>query len=119
MERADDVRAAAEDLASRAEIGTLLGRLSDDAELRGRAEADGAAFLADQGIDVPEGLGIRFGEKLRPDIGHPVPDWEPFSIRLTRCRTFVVRDPGKPPYTETVCFGIEIVRNPVPGGPRG
>jgi hypothetical protein len=120
MERNDDLQVAAEGLASHPEVSALLGKLVHDEDLRRAAQEDGRAFLAEQGFDIPEGLGIKFGELLKPDLGRPVPDWEPFSIRLTRCITFIVRDePGKPPHTETVCFGIEIVRNPVPGGPRG
>ena len=49
----------------------------------------------------------------------PGPDFEPFQIRFSRCRTCVVRDKrtGKLT-TETVCFGIEIVPTKIPGGPK-
>jgi len=49
----------------------------------------------------------------------PGPDFEPFQIRFSRCRTYVVRDKrtGKLT-TETVCFGIEIVPTKIPGGPK-
>ena len=61
---------------------------------------------------VPARAGVALGPTL--SAGRPVPDWEAFSIRLTKCRTYWVTEPGKKPRRETVCWGFEIVRNKLP-----
>lgn len=59
---------------------------------------------------------VQAGVALGPTLsgGRPAPDWEPFSIRLTNCRTYVVTEDGQPKRQETVCWGIEIIRNKPP-----
>jgi hypothetical protein len=109
--RTDPELAAAEGFAERPDVTALLGRLVRDPRLQAQATARPEAFLRRQGIELPDGLAVRFGPQLQPQRGKPGPDWQPFSIRLTRCRTFWV---GKPPRKETICFGIEIVPNRLP-----
>jgi hypothetical protein len=53
-----------------------------------------------------------------PLRGRPVPDYEFFTIRLTRCRTWCVKKKDGPGYEKVeVCFGWEIIPNPLPHGP--
>jgi hypothetical protein len=107
----------AERFSSRGDLAALLQRLVKSPSLQKSALAKPGAFLRRQGIDLPEGLDIRFGRQLRPRVGKPGPGWEPFSIRMTHCHTVLVKDPETPgkPHLETVCFGFEIVPNPGPG----
>ena len=44
---------------------------------------------------------------------------EPFTIRLTMCRTVWVRGMDGRYRQEEVCRGFEIVPRQVPGGPHG
>jgi hypothetical protein len=75
-------------------------------------------LLAERGIEIPDGLDVLpWGPGQT--IGMPGPDWQPFEIRLTRCRTVWIRDKDGKLKSETVCLGIEIVPNQIPGGPRG
>ena len=67
------------------------------------------------GIRVPEGLDVRV-----IGFAKPGPDWVPFTIRMTGCRSYWVRRKGEYEYEQVeICRGIEIVPNPVPGGPCG
>jgi len=66
------------------------------------------------GLDVPDGLDVRV-----VGFGKPGPDWVPFTLRLTGCRHYWVRDRKGEIRKEEFCRGFEIVPNPVPGGPWG
>lgn len=80
-----------------------------------RAVADTAAFLERRGVKVPRGLKVTFGRV--PGLERPVPDYEFFTIQLTRCRSFWVKKDGPGFEKVEVCFGIQIVPLPLPGGP--
>jgi hypothetical protein len=58
------------------------------------------------GVEVPEGLSVM-------PLGFPrIPDTDivPWTIQLSRCRTYFRSDePGEPPNQQTVCIGFEIV----------
>lgn len=114
----DELLRSAEELAGSDPLMDLLTATWRDPALGRRLEERPAELLKEFGVDVPKGLSVvPLGAG---PIGKPGPDFEPFTIRLSRCRTFYVREPGSDRLTtETVCFGIEIVRNPVPGGPVG
>jgi hypothetical protein len=114
----DALRGRADAFATGPEMTGVLSGLLDDTELRARAERDPAVVLREAGIRLPKALGIKFAKQ--PKASRPVPGYEFFSIRLTRCRTVWVADePGGKPKEQTVCFGFEIVPNPPPGGPIG
>jgi len=66
------------------------------------------------GIKVPDGLDVRV-----VGFGKPGPDWVPFTLRLTACRHYWVREKDGQIRREEFCRGFEIVPNPVPGGPWG
>jgi hypothetical protein len=84
----------------------------------GEATADARRFLARRGIELPEGLTVR--TIPWPGAGRPTPDWDPFVVQLTMCRTVWVRDPETHMLRrEQICRGFEIVPNPLPGGPIG
>jgi hypothetical protein len=110
--------ATAEEFASRGDVSQLLQRLVKTPSLQKAALAQPDAFLRKHGIDLPKGFDIRFGPQLKPRVGKPGPGWEPYSIRMTKCRTFWVQERNKPPHQETVCFGFELIPNRPPG-PRG
>lgn len=108
-------------------VQTSMATLMDRPEEWDNAMADPAIWLAAQGLEVPEGFSavitkdISLTEPVDPaNIGMPGPDWVPYEIRFTNCRTYwvPVRDnQGKiiKLREETVCFGIEIVMNRQPG----
>jgi hypothetical protein len=83
-----------------------------------RFEEQPAETLAEFGIEVPDELDlVPLGTGW---LGKPGPDFTPFEIRFSRCKTIVVRDPETGRLkTETVCFGFEIVAKIPPGGPIG
>jgi hypothetical protein len=119
----DDLREAYDTAAGMVRDPRLLDALTEsrmDIDLRRQATRDPRAFLDSRGIELPRNLAIRFGQRPRPWM--PGPDWEAFSIRLFDCRTYWiwVRDPitGERKLSrEEICWGVEIVPNPLPGGP--
>ena len=108
-------------------VQTSMAALMETPEEWDNAMLDPSAWLAGQGLEVPEGFSavitkdISFPEPVVPvDIGMPGPDWQPYHIEFTNCRTYwiPVRDErGKLiKYSqETVCFGIEFIYNRQPG----
>ena len=103
-------------LMQESELAAAVSRLlSDDQLARDLTEKPGSIPDA-LGIRVPDGLDVRV-----VGFGKPVPDWVPFTIRMTGCRSYWVRRKGEKGGYEQVeiCRGIEIVPNPVPGGPWG
>ena len=91
----------------------LFEQLLRDEKLRAKAVGDFDAVLRSQSVEVPDGLEVRF---MAPSM--PGPEWLPFSIRLLRCRKYY-RKTRSGVEEADVCFGIEIIPNPVPGGPWG
>jgi hypothetical protein len=81
------------------------------------ASKDPAGFLGGRGVEVPEGLEVMLLDD--PMRGRPTPDFEYFSIRLFNCRTYWVKKEGGGYEKVEICWGFEIVPNPVPGGPIG
>jgi hypothetical protein len=118
MERSDDLLARADALADSEAIGRFAVACWQDPKVGGRFEQYPAETLAEFGVEVPEGLDVvPLGSGT---LGKPTPDFTPFEIRFSRCRTFIRRDPETGRLsTETVCFGFEIVPKEVPGGPIG
>ena len=118
--RGNPALSAADRFASDARVAALLEQLVAKPSLQKQALARPESFLKRQRIDLPPGLTVQFGPQLKSKLARPTPDWFPFSIRLTRCRTVWIRDPVTQRLRqETVCFGIEITPSPVPGGPIG
>ena len=95
------------------ELARAVNRLLGDDEW-GRELADRPVIGDQIGIDVPDGLDVRI-----VGFGKPGPDWVPFTLRLTGCRSYWVRDDDGSFSQVEVCRGLEIVPNPVPGGPWG
>jgi hypothetical protein len=93
----------------------LLGAFQEAAasdEQWQRAETDPNGFLSSHGVELPEGLEIRF--VLNPGQ-MPVPEYEFFTIRLTRCRIYWVRKPdGRGYEQQEFCRGFEIIPHPMP-----
>jgi hypothetical protein len=107
-------------LAESPEMADAFAELSKNPDLRGEAERDPAGFLGSRGVDVPKGLAINFLPP--PKRGKPVPDYQFFTIRLTRCRKYWVStkdEEGRITGYEQVevCFGFEFFPHPLPGGP--
>jgi hypothetical protein len=114
MHAPDDLVQLAEQLANDEAVVAFATSTWRDPELQRRFEDRPAETLAEHGIRVPDGLNIvpvGFGQ-----LGMPSDDFLPFQIRLTKCRTIVVKDENSGMFkTETVCFGFEIVPQPWPG----
>jgi len=112
-----DVREQAKRFAEQSELLHATAEVASDRSAWEEANRDPAAFLRKRGIHIPDEL------TLRPipmrGFGKPAPDWEPFTLTLTNCRTIVVIDDDGKKDTEEVCFGWQIVPNSIPGGPIG
>jgi hypothetical protein len=96
-------------------VHRAFAELLREPELAAKVGHDAAGFLAGYDVRVPEGLTVSL-----TGFGKPGPDWVPFTIRLTNCRTYrrINRQTGKLETAE-ICYGFEITPNPVPGGPWG
>jgi hypothetical protein len=88
-----------------------------DPKLWEEAGRDPAAFLRERGAEVPEGLEVILLDD--PSQSRPTPDFEFFTIRFFNCRTHWVKKEGAGYEKVEICWGFEIVPNPVPGGPIG
>jgi hypothetical protein len=113
---------AATQLIRDARFREALDESRDSLELRREATRNPFGFLEARGLDLPPNLAIRFGQRPRPF--QPTPDWEAFSLRLFDCRTYWIYetdpDTGERRLTQQeICWGFELVPNPVPGGPVG
>ena len=98
------------------QLAAAFAQATSDPRLWSEASRDPVAFLGEQGVELPKGLAIEFLDD--PLRGRPTPDYEFFSIRLTRCRTYWVKKKDGPGWEKVeVCFGFEIVPHPLPGGP--
>jgi hypothetical protein len=96
---------AAVELSGNAELHAVLARAGGDRELRARLDRGEA--VNELGLDLPNGLDLRFFE--RRAVLKPVPDIDRFSIRLFNCRTYWVKKDDGPGYEEVeICFGFEI-----------
>jgi hypothetical protein len=112
----------AEAIAGGEALQGLVMRALGQPRLQEELRRDPSKALADAGVKIPRGMEIKFSPQPRVTGGRPTPDWLPFSIRLTRCRTVWVADPDDDPpipKQQTVCFGFEIIRHRPPGGPIG
>jgi hypothetical protein len=117
-----ELEAAAERAAKFAEsreLNDLFREAAADESLWAEASGDPEGFLRERGVDVPEGLGVGFVQRFgQSGPFKPVPDYEFFTIRFTRCRRFWVKKRDGPGYEQVeVCFGFEVVPHPLPGGP--
>jgi hypothetical protein len=118
MNAINDLIERAEALAGSEAVTRFAAACWQDPKVGVRFEEQPADTLAEFGIELPDEL------ELVPlgtgSLGKPGPDFTPFEIRFSRCRTVVVRDreTGRLK-TETVCFGFEIVPKLPPGGPIG
>ena len=75
-----------------------------------------ARFLESKGVKVPKGLAVTFVDD--PTHSMPTPDYEFFTIRLFKCRTYWVKKKNGIGFEKVeVCFGFEIVPHRLPGGP--
>jgi hypothetical protein len=114
----EDLLERAEAFADTEELNQFAVAIWRDPELSVRFEERPTETLAEFGIKLPKGLDVVPLGTAWP--GKPGPDFTPFEIRFSRCKTVVVRDPKTGRFhTEEVCFGIEIVPVKVPGGPIG
>ena len=87
-----------------------------DAKLQEMAIKEPRQYLESKGVKVPGGLAVTFLRKPVPL--KPTPDYEFFTIRLFRCRTYWLKKLEGPGYEKVeVCFGFQIDPHPVPGGP--
>jgi hypothetical protein len=117
MDDNEDLMGLAADAAAGMPMLTALGDVARDEDLWEQANQDTGAFLAERGVKMPIDVTVR--PIPWPGFGKPGPEWEPFTIRLTMCRTVWVRSMDGRYRQEEVCRGFEIVPRQVPGGPHG
>jgi hypothetical protein len=93
------------------EMSAVFDAVRRDPDLASRAAEAPRDVLAEFGVEVPPGVDVRL-----IGLSLPGPGWEPWSIRLTNCHSYWVRnkETGKWEQVE-VCFGWEAV----PGKPPG
>jgi hypothetical protein len=108
-----DLQAQAMRFADDPALVQVTAEVAANSALWEEANRDPDAFLRERVIDLPPGLSMR--PIPMPGFGMPSPDWLPFTITLTHCRTMVVRDEHGKIYTEEVCFGWEVVPTSPPG----
>ena len=119
MEHRESALSQAEEFSISENVTRLATAVWMDPQVGRRFAEEPEVVLKEFGIDLPEPLDLVPLGLGRP-LGKPTPDFTPFEIRLSRCRTVVVRDPDTGMLkTETVCFGIDIIPKFLPGGPRG
>ena len=94
-------------------VAAAVSLLLSDDDLARKLARKPSAIGELLGFDIPKGLDVRL-----VGLGKPGPDWVPFSVRLTGCRHYWIRQKDQIEEVE-ICRGIEIVPNPVPGGPWG
>jgi hypothetical protein len=102
-----------------------LNSLSLDPKRRLAAIKDPEGFLSEAGLKLPEGLGFDLFD--HPPRFMPFPDWFPWLIELTSCRTVYVRECDDTPgigglrnckfEERQLCLGFRIYPRPWPRGP--
>jgi hypothetical protein len=112
---------AAEKFANGAKTWATIQKVTSSRDAFVSVQKDPEAFFAAQGAKLPKGLMLEVF--AHPPRQLPGPDWTPFVIELSACRTFWVRvcDDSTPPKCEfrqeTVCFGIRVRPRFPPMGP--
>jgi hypothetical protein len=117
MDDREDLMDRAAEVAASGPMLTALGDVARDEDLWAQANRDPEAFLTERGLKLPDDLTVK--PIPWPRFGKPGPEWEPFTIRLTMCRTVWIRGRDGRYRQEEFCRGFEVIRNPVPGGPHG
>lgn len=111
-----ELRLAAEQFASGPAMWAAIQKATSSHDAFTSVQKNPEAFFAEHGAKLPEGLMVEvFAHQPRQ---LPAPDWTPFVLELTNCRTVWGREcddsnfDNKPPRCEykeeTVCFGIRI-----------
>jgi hypothetical protein len=123
--RARQLRKQAEALAGKPELFQALGAACLDPARHAAALAKPLALLKKAGISLPEGLAFELFEQ--PPRYLPFPDWTPWVIELTQCRTVWVLECDDAPAAdgtrkcklseEKFCLGYRIYPRPWPRGP--
>ena len=119
--REDRLRLAADKFVAAPKVWACMQKATADADAFARAQKDPEAFFAAQGAKVPKGLMLE--AFVHPPRQLPGPDWTPFFIELSACRSWWVRvcDDSEPPKCEfrqeSVCFGFRIRPRFLPWGP--
>ena len=124
--RARRLRKQAEALAGRPELVQALGAACLDTARHAAALDKPLVLLRKAGLSLPEGLAFELFE--HPPRYLPFPDWTPFVIELSLCRTVWVVECEDSPGVEgevrkcklteqQLCLGFRIVARPWPRGP--
>ena len=99
----------------RGQVGELPGRIASDPDFERRFGEDPRVLFQEHGIDIPDELDVRLVTRRRATTFKPGPDFMPFTIELSNCRTFWVSDePGGTPTLQTVCFGFRVTSHGTP-----
>jgi hypothetical protein len=111
----------AETLSADERLVSAFHAAADDTNLRDLALKDPNKFLAEHEIAVPPTLHLQFVDVEL--LGRPYPIGNFFSVVLTKCRTYWVREKGEDGklgkwQQVTVCFGLEIFPRQWPFSPK-
>jgi hypothetical protein len=120
------LRKEAENFSRQPLLMEALQRTCEDPRKRSSAISDPKDFLLGNGLNLPDGLAFELFDQ--PPRYLPFPDWTPFVIELSQCRTFWVIECDDSPQAigmqrkcnlkeEHVCFGYRIYPQPWPNGP--
>jgi hypothetical protein len=120
------LRKLADGLAGRPELVEAVSAACLDPKRHAAALANPGGLLRKAGLSVPEGLAFDLFE--HPPRYLPFPEWAPFVVELTMCRTYWVLEcedsppaPGQPRKCELnereLCLGFRIYPRPWPRGP--
>ena len=124
--RARRLRKAADEFASRPELVEGISAACLDPNRHAAALANPEAFLRKAGLPLPEGLAFDLFEHSPRYL--PFPEWTPFMVELTMCRTYwVLECDDSPPAAgqlrkcelkeREVCLGFRVYARPWPRGP--
>lgn len=123
--RARQLRKQAEALAGKPELFRALGAACLDPARHAAALAKPLTLLRKAGLTLPEGLAFELFERAPRYL--PFPEWTPWVIELTQCRTVWALECDDAPAAdgtrkcklveETLCLGFRIYARPWPRGP--
>jgi hypothetical protein len=125
-QRAKQLRKKAEAFVSQSELAEAIGWATLDPKRHAAALAKPTTLLQRAGLSLPDGLAFDLFEHSPRYL--PFPDWTPFVLELTACRTYwVLECEDSPPAVgklrkcewkeRELCLGFRVYPRPWPRGP--
>lgn len=125
-ERAHQLREQADAFASQPVLAETIYQACSDPKRRSAALENPEVLLSNAGLAIPAGLA--FNLFVHPPRFMPFPDWTPFVIELTMCRSYWVLECDDTPAgtgqlrkcemkQSELCLGFRVYPRPWPRGP--